>query len=231
MRRLLYGFLRDAYRDVRVFSLDLVEFRLLTQDMALEGAWRPAIERLSAVMAEQTSVRDYLQGEKMVQGFVAAYLSISRYFVIHTEMELSKGYADLVLEPLRTRSPGMRYGYVIELKYLRRGASPAQVAATASAAEAQARRYLQDGRLAQRHPETAFKGLALVFCGWELLHAAEAAPEPPSRRRVASALYVEVSAEYVRSGAAAVADHRDLAAARGRGKRNFVRYCSGALRS
>ncbi len=175
VRRLLYGFLRDAYRDVRVFSLDLVEFRLLTQDMALEGAWRPAIERLSAVMAEQTSVRDYLQGEKMVQGFVAAYLSISRYFVIHTEMELAKGYADLVLEPLRTRSPGMRYGYVIELKYLRRGASEAQVAAAAATAGAQARRYLADGRLAQRDPETAFKGLALVFCGWELVHAAEAA--------------------------------------------------------
>ena len=106
---------------------------------------------------------------------MAAYLSISRYFVIHTEMELAKGYADLVLEPLRTRSPGMRYGYVIELKYLRRGASEAQVAAAAATAEAQARRYLADGRLAQRHPETAFKGLALVFCGWELVHAAEAA--------------------------------------------------------
>ena len=175
VRRLMYGFLRDAYRDVDVFSVDLVEFDRLTRRMALDGDWRPAIERLSAAMAEQTGVRDYLQGEKVVQGFVAAYLSISNYFVLQTEMELAKGYADLVLEPLRTRSQGMRYGYVIELKYLRRGVSEAQVAATAAAAEAQARRYLADGRLAQRHPETAFKGLALVFCGWELVHAAEAA--------------------------------------------------------
>ena len=97
-----------------MFSLDLVTFDRLTRRMALQGEWRPALERLSAAVAEQTGVRDYLQGEKMVQGFVAAYLSISPYFVLHTEMELAKGYADLVLEPRPARWPGMRYGYVIE---------------------------------------------------------------------------------------------------------------------
>ena len=177
VRRLLYGFLRDAYRDVRAFRLDLVEFGQLTERMALEGEWRPVIERLSAAIAEQTSVRDYLQGEKMVQSFVAAYLSFSNYFVLHSEMELAKGYADLVLEPRSPRSAGKRYGYVIELKYLRRGATQERVAATAAAAEEQVRRYLGDRRLAQRYPEAEFTGLALVFCGWELVHAA-AVPAP-----------------------------------------------------
>ena len=180
VRRLLYGFLRDAYRDVRAFRLDLVEFDQLTQRMALEGEWRPVIERLSGAMAEQTSVRDYLQGEKMVQGFVAAYLSFSNYFVLRPEMELAKGYADLVLEPRPDRYPGMRYGYVIELKYLRRGATQERVAATAAAAETQARRYLGDRRLAQRYPEAVFTGLALVFCGWEMVHAA-AVPAPAAQ--------------------------------------------------
>ena len=173
VRRLLYGYLRDAYRDVGVFSLDLVTFDRLTRRMALQGEWRPALERLSAAIAEQTGVRDYLQGEKMLQGFVAAYLSISPYFVLHTEMELAKGYADLVLEPRALPYPGRRYGYVIELKYLPRNAAEAQVAAQAAAAQAQARRYLADRRLARRHPEAAFKGLALVFRGWELVHGAE----------------------------------------------------------
>ena len=173
VRRLMYGYLRDAYRDVGVFSLDLVTFDRLTRRMALEGEWRPALERLSAAVAEQTGVRDYLQGEKVVQGFVAAYLSISPYFVLHTEMELAKGYADLVLEPRAARYPGMRYGYVIELKYLPRGATQAQVAAQAAAAEAQVGRYLADRRLARRHPDAEFKGLALVFRGWELVHDAE----------------------------------------------------------
>ena len=174
VRRLLYGFLRDAYRDVDIFSLDLVEFDRLTRRMALDGDWQPVIERLRAAIEEQTGVRDYLHGEKMVQGFVAAYLSISNYFVLQTEMELAKGYADLVLEPRPARSPGKRHGYVIELKYLPRDAAQERVAATAAAAEAQVRRYLADGRLAQRHPEAEFTGLALVFCGWELVHAAGA---------------------------------------------------------
>ena len=180
VRRLMYGFLRDAYRDVDVFSLDLVEFDRLTRHMALEGDWRPAIERLKAAMVEQTGVRDYLHGEKMVQGFVAAYLSICNYFVLQSEMELAKGYADLVLEPRPARSPGKRHGYVIELKYLHRGAKQEQIAAKAAAAEMQVRRYLEDGRLARRHPEAAFTGLALVFCGWELVHA-NAVPTPAAR--------------------------------------------------
>ncbi len=175
VRRLMYGYLRDAYDDVGVFSLDLVEFDRLTRRMALAGDWRPAFERLSAAVAEQTSVRDYLQGEKVVQGFLAAYLSTSSYFVFHTEMELAKGYADLVLEPRPARYPGMRYGYVIELKYLSRGAAEEQVATTAAEAAAQVRGYLGDGRLARRYPEAEFKGLALVFCGWELVHSAEVA--------------------------------------------------------
>ena len=182
VRKLLYGFLRDAYEDGQVFEVNPVEFAGLTQRMATEGDWRPAIEQLSAAVAEQTGVRDYLQGEKMIQGFVAAYLSPTRYFVFHTEMELAKGYADLVLEPGPAQAPGKRYGYVIELKYLPRGASEERVAAAGAAAEAQVRRYLGDGRLAQRHPRAEFKGLALVFCGWELLHAAEApaaGPAPP----------------------------------------------------
>ena len=174
VRRLMYGYLRDAYDDVGVFSLDLVKFDRLTRRMALDGDWRPAVEHLGKAVAEQTSVRDYLRGEKMVQGFLAAYLSASEYFVFHTEMELGKGYPDIVLEPRPARYPGMRYGFVIELKYLGRApATEAQVRNKVATAAAQVRGYLADGRLARRYPAAEFKGLALVFRGWELVHSAE----------------------------------------------------------
>ena len=174
VRRLTYGYLRDAYRDVGVFSLDLVEFDRLTRRMALEGEWRPAVERLRKAVAEHTGIRDYLQGEKVVQGFLAAYLSASGYFVFHTEMELAKGYADIVLAPLSERYPGMRHGFVIELKYVRRdAAAEAEVPAKAADAVAQLRRYLADGRLARRYPDAVFTGLSLVFRGWELVRAEE----------------------------------------------------------
>ena len=172
VRRLMYGYLRDAYDDVGVFSPNLVEFDRLTRRMALEGDWQPAIERLCKAVAEHTGIRDFIQGEKILQGFLAAYLGASEYFVFHTEQELAKGYADIVLEPLAARYPGMRYGFVIELKYLSRGREPEpRVAAVANAAVAQLRGYLADGRLARQYPDVQFKGVALVFRGWELAHS------------------------------------------------------------
>ena len=175
VRRLTYGYLRDAYRDVGVFSLDLVEFDRLTRGMALEGDWRPAVERLCMAVAEHTGIRDYIQGEKVLQGFLAAYLSASEYFVFYTEQELAKGYADIVLVPLEARYPGMRHGFVIELKYLSRNPeTEARVAATAAEAVSQLRRYLADERLARQFPDVEFKGVALVFRGWELVHSEEA---------------------------------------------------------
>ena len=121
VRRLMYGYLREAYEEVGVFALNLVELDRLTRRMALEGDWRPAVERLCKAVTEHTGIRDFIQGEKVLQGFLAAYLGASEYFVFHTEQELAKGYADIVLEPLVARYPGMRYGFVIELKYLSRG--------------------------------------------------------------------------------------------------------------
>ena len=173
VRRLLYGYLRDAYRDVGVFSIDLYRFDILTREMARDGAWRAAIEYLSDAIAKQTSIRDYIDGEKVIQGFLAAYLSASNYFVFHTERELGKGYADMLLEPLVSRYSGMRHGYILELKYLKRSAAAnaAQVATLARKAAEQLGQYLADERLAEQYPSVRFTGLALVFHGWEMVHS------------------------------------------------------------
>ena len=176
VRRLMYGYLREAYEEVGVFALNLVELNRLTRRMALEGDWRPAVERLCNAVSEHTGIRDFIQGEKVLQGFLAAYLGASEYFVFHTEQELAKGYADIVLEPLVARYPGMRYGFVIELKYLSRAREPEpRVTAMADAAVAQLRGYLADRRLARQYPDVEFKGVALVFHGWELVHSEEVA--------------------------------------------------------
>ena len=173
VRRLMYGYLRDGYRDVGVFAVDLFRFERLVHEMAYRGAWRPVLEFLSAAIAAQTSIRDYIDGEKVIQGFLAAYLSATEHFVFHTERELGGGYADLCLEPHLQRYTGMRHGYVIELKYLKRGeaASETRVAGAAQEAEAQVRRYVADARLARQYPAVRFTGLAVVFHGWEMAHA------------------------------------------------------------
>ena len=170
VRRLLYGYLRDGYRDVGVFSISHYRFSNLAVDMACRGAWRPALAFLAEAIAAQTGIRDYLDGEKVVQAFLAAHFSLVGHFVIHSERELNKGYADLHLEPFLARYPDVRYGYVIEIKYLKRGETTDQAAVEARLREArtQLRSYLADARLRRLQPAVRHIGLAVVFHGWEL---------------------------------------------------------------
>ena len=144
VKRLMYGYLRDAYQDVGVFAVDVYAFSRLMHEMAFRGAWRPVMDFLRDAIASQTSIRDYIEGEKVLQGFLAAYLNITDYYVFHTERELNKGFADICLEPLLVRYPGIRHSYVVEIKYLKRGesADETRIAAAAHEAEAQLRRYL-----------------------------------------------------------------------------------------
>ena len=155
VKRLMYGYLRDGYRDVGVFAVDLYRFEQLMLRMATEGEWRPVLEFLSEAIARQTGIRDYIGGEKVIQGFLAAYLSIADYYVFRSEAELGKGHADISLEPLIARYPQLRRGYLIELKYLSRGelVDAGRVAAAAGAASTQLERYLTDERLARQFPE------------------------------------------------------------------------------
>ena len=191
VKHLMYGYLRDGYRDVGVFSVDSYRLSGLVRGMAWRGEWRPAIDFLRDAVASQTGIRDYISGEKVIQGFLAAHLGSSQSYQLHSEHELGKGYADLFLEPFVARYPDIPFGYVIELMYLRRG-EPAASGDDALARWATARReeakaqlagYLADPRLAARYPSVRFIGIALVFHGWELVarDAVEALPARPAR--------------------------------------------------
>ncbi len=180
VKRLMYGYLRDAYEDVGVFAVDVYAFSRLMHEMAFRDAWRPVMEFLRNSIAAQTGIRDYIEGERVLQGFLAAYLNITDYFVFHTERELNKGHADICLEPLLARYPGIQNGYVIELKYLNRNAGgETHVASIAREAEAQLKQYLADERLARQYPSVDFTGLVVVFHGWEMVHCDAVSLESP----------------------------------------------------
>ena len=171
VKRLMYGYLRDAYDDVGVFSVDVYTFSRLVREMAYDGTWRPALDFLREALAEQTGIRDYMDGEKVVHGFVAAHFSMVDQFLLHSEYELNKGFADLYLEPFVAQYSDMRYGYVLELKYLKRSEAldESLVADKVQEAVLQLRGYLADPFLPRRYPSVQHLGLAMVFHGWELV--------------------------------------------------------------
>ena len=54
VRRLMYSYLRDGYRDVGVFSVSHHRFANLMRDMVYRGAWRPALRHQAEAIATQT---------------------------------------------------------------------------------------------------------------------------------------------------------------------------------
>lgn len=166
VRQLMYSYLREGYEDVNVFSLDLWRLAGLIRAMAYQGDWEPVFRFLAAEVDKQTSIRDYLTGEKVVQTFLLAYLNVTDYYLTRTEEEMGKGFADLYLEPFWQKYPEVRYGYLMELKYVPRSEwSEARGHQELEAAQTQLRQYAGDPRT--QHSQRLIC-VALVFCGWEL---------------------------------------------------------------
>jgi hypothetical protein len=179
VKDLMYGYIRSALEDVDVFKLDIWRLTGLLRDMAYRGDWRPFFDYLNEQIQQQASVRDHLHGEKVIQGFLIAYLNVTHNFLTWSEREMGGGFVDLYMEPFLARYPGVKYGYLIELEYIsetqfnKRGFDQALTKEKAEA-EGQLRQYAQDARIAQVAQQVTMKKLVLIYKGWELVYAAEA---------------------------------------------------------
>lgn len=166
VQQLMYSYLREGYRDMEVFQIDLLHFANLMRQMAYQGDWEPVFRFLASEVDRQTSIRDYLSGEKVIQTFLLAYLNVTDYYLTRTEDEMGKGFVDLYLEPFWQKYPQVRRGYLIELKYVSRSEwNEARGQQELAAAQTQLQQYRSDPRTTHSQSVTC---AALVFCGWEL---------------------------------------------------------------
>lgn len=145
--------------------------------MAYRGEWQPFFDFVAQGIREQTSIRDYLSGEKVIQGFLLAYLNVSQFFLTWSEKEMGGGFADFYLEPFLARYPDMQFGYLVELEYISRSEfDEAKLQKKISEAEGQLARYANDPRLQAVAARVPLKKLVLVYNGWELVYRAEWQP-------------------------------------------------------
>lgn len=174
VKNLLYSYLRDSFQDVDVFRLDLWKLSTLLRGMAYRGEWQALFAFLTEEIHKQTSIRDYLNGEKVIQGFLLAYLNVTHFFLIWSEKEMGGGFVDFYLEPFLARYPDMRYGYLIELKYIPRNEfDDKRLKKEIGDAETQLQRYANDERIRAVASQVPIKKLVLVYKGWELVYQAE----------------------------------------------------------
>ncbi len=169
VKKLMYEYMREGFEDTNIFKLDFWRFGKLVRDMAYKGEWEPVFAFLGSEIEKQTSIRDYLNGEKAIQAFLLAYLNITDYYVTRSEEEMGKGFADLFLEPFSVKYPDIENVWLIELKYLSRtGFTEEKTNALLSDAKTQLKRYASDSRISGKTGCGSLKCLALVFSGWEL---------------------------------------------------------------
>jgi hypothetical protein len=172
--QLMYSYLREALYDVGLFRPDIYTIGERLSALAWEGEWRPFFSLLAEKINEQAGVRDYLQGEKMIQGFLMAWLNLTPWFNSISEQELGGGFVDLYLYPFYARHPHLSHAYLIELKYLKRGEdSPAARQQKMAEAKRQLQQYQSDQRILSHLGHAKLHSIILLYCGWELVEMDE----------------------------------------------------------
>ena len=135
--------------------------------MGRSGDIRPFLTLVFTRAIKKLSNRDMIRlDEKTMKVIILAYLSLSEVFFAWSEVELGFGYGDLLLVPNRSRQEA-KVGYLIELKYLKTGATEEQVTARLDEADAQLRRYLADEKLAAIEPPSGWRAVSVAFVGTE----------------------------------------------------------------
>jgi len=175
IRRLYYNYIREGYDETGVFSIGLHAYHQLMKAMAVKGEWKPLTDYITGRMKESMSLRDLISGEKSIQAFLNVYLGISNLYIIHSEKELNKGYADLVLVPFLARYPGIKYSYLMEIKYLKSGAKREnpEVQELIDKAEEQLKTYSIDEKFGKDIEKTRLIKLVLIFSGHEAIYIDE----------------------------------------------------------
>ena len=168
IRQILFSYIEQGYKDAEVFEIKTYHLRQLMSSMAYDGEWRPVFEYFAEEVRNQTSIRDYIEGEKAIQTLHLVYMNLTSYFVIFPEQEMGKGFSDLWMSPNFLHHPEMQYCYVVEFKYLKHEATDAEVAAKLEEAREQLRQYATDAKYASAKGHTTLCRIAVVYRAWEL---------------------------------------------------------------
>ncbi len=170
VKRIDIEFLKSALEVESIFNINISTLEKEFKTFALQGELN-IFKYLATQIKENTGIRDYIYSEQTVKSMYLAYLSLTPYYIIKSEEELNKGFADILLKPL---NPYVEYVGLVEFKYIKRGdnePSSKTIETLVKKAQEQLDEYEKDELV------TAFtnKGLKLqkvviVFWGWEMVY-------------------------------------------------------------
>ncbi|WP_455587827.1 ATP-binding protein [Bacteroides sp.] len=165
VRKQYYDFMLEEYQDKRHVNLN--DLGLMFYDMAYDGHWRETLEFIAHAYKENSSVRSAIEGERNIQGFFTAYLSVNAYYLLAPEVELDHGYCDLFLMPDLLRYE-VKHCYILELKYLSAKDTVEKAETQWQEAVEQIKKYAAAPRVRQLVHDTELHCIVMQFRGWEL---------------------------------------------------------------
>lgn len=169
VREQLFNFLINGYTQYDVFSIDSSQISVLTKNMAFYADWKPLFEYLADAIRRQSRIREYIEGEAHIKGFMLAYLGMTRYYQLHPEYELNKGFTDFFFKPNNAVPVPPPYTYLLEVKYCKAGATDAEINALAREAREQLLKYANDELVEDARSKGKLKLITIVWRSWELV--------------------------------------------------------------
>lgn len=170
VRKQYYEFQLEEYQDKRHINLN--DLGLMFYNMAYDGNWRETLEFIARSYKENSSVRSSIEGERNIQGFFTAYLSVNAYYLIGPELELNHGYCDLFLMPDLLRYE-VKHSYILELKYLSSKDTEEKAANQWQEAVEQIKGYAAAPRVRQLIQDTELHCIVMQFRNQELVRMEE----------------------------------------------------------
>ncbi len=170
VKRIDIDFLTNALELERVFEINTSKLSDFLADFALHGDLE-VFKYLAKMIKENTGIRDYIHTEQTVKSMYLAYLSLTPYYVIKSEEELNKGFADILLKPF---NPYVKYIGLVEFKFIKREKKrPTKIKIDKLVQDAKEQldtyqkddlveEYLKDGSKLQK--------VIMVFWGWEMVY-------------------------------------------------------------
>jgi len=167
IKTILADFIEHAYKDM---DFNLIQHKLskylsdFGYDKNLE-----IFHYLNEQIKQHSSIRDFISKEAHNKASLITYLTLNSQYEVFSELEVTKGYVDLVLNPIVSEIP---YGAVLEIKYISKDSyTDSKLKEVVKGAKEQIARY--EIETIKSFKETKFIKVILVYRAWELIYCEE----------------------------------------------------------
>lgn len=171
IRKQYYQYLMDEYK--RISHVDTYDLNMAFYSAAYDGDWRPMIDKITDDYHANTSVRSLIQGERNLQGFMEAFLSLNPYYLTAPEVEMNHGYCDFFMLPDKLRYPDVSHSYILELKYVKANATESEILKQWNDAVVQIQGYARGKTVQQLAKNTLLHLIIVQIKGSERYRAEE----------------------------------------------------------